>query len=197
MPVLNKYPQRIQRELVNLADEFILSKKTPKILERFYADEMFLLRAALICLDFEPTSMGGASVGQPELRGVYGAPYVCIGSKQARELLAKEKRLNEWWADKDNKEKNAFVAKMRQLNLEEVARMLDLLDEFYKHHSSPSESVHLILMQRDWLGEFQVGCQGVNVARLPQRKAEYPAWVAYAQAEIRAFAEYLCTKVVD
>jgi len=192
--VPQQYPRKLQLELERLADDLAVEGKTPEFYRWFNHDEMVLLKAALTSLGFKALSCGPASLERPEWRGIGGTPFISIEAKQEWKLRSKGD--NAWWADRDSPERNKLIDKIRGLNMKVKAQMLDLLDEFYHEHASPSESVHLILMQADWLGSFRLQCQGVDIARIPQNRAKYPKWVNATQAEMRAFAEF-CVRKID
>ena len=190
MLTIEKYPAKVQHELTKLADDLWVGEKSPAFYE-WLDNEIHLLKAALLALGFEATACTSAIIDKPQING----PWITVEAKEARRMLSGTKRPDKWWADKNDPERNALIDTIREHNLKAKSELVDLLTQFYQERPESMFSVHLIVVRKDWLGEFWLECQGADTASLPEKIATYPDWAKASQIEMRAFAEFLCSKV--
>jgi hypothetical protein len=185
MQRIDKYPAKVQRGLQIINDSF---NNDDSILD----EKIKLPIAALRAVGFAAKY---GSAGRPDNQRSQ-APWIDIWSPIALQTYTEKLASvpDEWWMDYNNPEYKEFADKARRANLEARAKLLELLEEFYKDRYTPA-STRLMFDTKTGLGEFRLQCQGAEVAGIPERVAAYPKWLRNAQAEMNVFAEFLCSKV--
>ncbi len=177
---MTRYPQRVQEQLDRIAsavdntDASIDSSNMRLLVAALRALGFVALHAAEASLRFRRDMGPWVDIESPASvafgRRPGAAPYLA-GSLRGADITIEE---------------------VEQQNLLARARLLPLLEEFYERRQVPITTRLIVRgLAQGW---SRLMCQGAEVARLPERSADFPVWLEQAQAEMDAFAEFLCTK---
>jgi hypothetical protein len=187
MQRIDTYPKKVQRNLQIIEDAF-------GNMDSHMQPEMKLLVAALRSLGF---CVNRAMAGYPDVKWAKsGTPSMYIAPPLKYHILQKYTSLpSDWWYEGTPGYK-ALRAQVRKANLEAKIELLKLIEEFYRERHSPV-NVHLTFDLETGTSDFRLYCRGAKEVALPENRENYSEWLYAAQAEMQAFAEFLCTKVAD
>lgn len=161
-------------------------KKVDKIHDRLgmtVDEEVRLLVAVLRCHNFVTT----ASCGGHLERKTTG-PYIDIKSAEG---LTLERKLQ------NSPHQNEAFFKLQDAlilaNLRDRSRLYAFIENYYGIHSAPFRS--MLTTSQKGQGTTRLTCQMAEVMQLPERSTEYKQWLEGAQAEMQAFAKFLCSRL--
>jgi hypothetical protein len=187
---MKSYPNRITEELRRL-------EKEGDDYGNEVHEEIKLLIAALHCLDFAAHGYARHSDEPDEY-----ALRISIEPPESLQFrLEYNKRFGARGEDPNNRKYiellNEFkqeAATVQRPNHIAASRLLLLLEEFYQNRRVPI--TRRLILAGSGGGRTRLECQGSFVVKYYDDN-ERDKWREDAQAEMQAFAEFLCTKVVD
>lgn len=166
-------PEVVQAELKNIAN--IVDGLGMPI-----DDGIALLVAALRCHGFYTTASCYGHLNRKTT-----GPYVCIEDLESDKMLRNGPREGQPFLDNRKK--------VRRMNYLQRLKLYELITEFYATHQYVFSAG--IMIEDQGPGLTRLHNQMHEVIVMPEMSAEYPQWLENAQAEMNAFAAFLCKKL--